>query len=50
MFYIAEVQGCEPNIDILIGEDGAPEAFKGQDEAEAFAKENCAWEWRIVEF
>ncbi len=50
MFYIAEVQGCEPDVAILLGEDGTPEAFDSKVEAEAYAKENCAWEWRVVEF
>ena len=50
MFYIAGAQGYEPNVSILLGEDGTPKAFDSKIDAEAYAKEECAWEYRIVEF
>lgn len=52
MFYIVAVQGCEPYVDVMLdnGEEEIAASFETKVEAEAYAEENCAWEWRIVEF
>ena len=50
MFYIVEVQGCEPYVNLVLNEDGETSAFDTAEEATAYAKENCAWEYQIIEF
>ena len=50
MFFIVEVQGCLPYVSFILNENGEPMPFDTKEEAIAFANENCAWEWRIVEF
>lgn len=53
MYYIVAVTGCEPFVDVIPDTekcDGRAQAFETQDEAEKYAFENCAWEWRTVKF
>lgn len=50
MFFIVAVSGCLPYVDILLDESGDALSFETREKAEEYAKENCAWEWRIVEF
>jgi hypothetical protein len=54
MFYLAEVYGCEPYVGILMDDivdgDGEAMAFDTEEQAVAYAEENCAWEWEVVEF
>jgi len=50
MFIVLSVQGCFPSISIEIDEDGEVLLFATEKEAECFAKENCSWEYRIVEW
>ena len=55
MFIILEIQGCLPYINIILDdiaiETGTDEVklFNTKEEAEAYAKENCAFEYRLVE-
>ena len=52
MFIILEIQGCLPYINIILDEVAmANEAklFDTKEEAEAYAKENCAFGYRITE-
>ena len=49
MFYI--VTNIPPYTDVIQDDNGLlPMEFNTSVEAEEFAKENCAWEYRIVEF
>ena len=50
MFFILAVQGCLPYVDLVMGEDGEALAYETREDAEAYAKEECAWEYKIVEF
>ena len=52
MFYIVEIQGCEPYVDIIRDptRTGEATAFDTKKQAERYAKKNCAWEYQIVEF
>ncbi len=50
MFFILAVQGCLPYVDLMLNEEGETLTFDNKELAEAYAKENCACEYRIVEF
>ena len=50
MFFIIQVDGCLPYISIMISEEGEPMVFDTKTEAVEYAKDNCAWDFRIVEF
>lgn len=50
MFYIVEVLGCEPYVDVILNENGKAMSFETEEAALSYAKENCAWEFRVVEF
>jgi len=50
MFFILAVQGCLPYVDLMLNEEGEALAFDNKERAETYAKEECAWEYRIVEF
>ena len=49
-YIILSVQGCFPNINLETNEEGASIVFSSRTEAEEYAKENCAWEYRIVKW
>ena len=48
MFIILEHNGSYPN-GIMMSENGENEVFETEEEAEKFAKENCAFEYKIIE-
>jgi len=51
MYFIIYVAGCLPYVDVLIDQkDGHAKVFETRAKAERYAKKNCAWEYRIVEF
>lgn len=50
MYIIISVQGCFPNINIEINENGETKIFDTPEQAREWAKENCAWEYRIVKW
>jgi hypothetical protein len=51
MYYIVAVTGCEPYVQVIMENDqGDAKGFDTVDEAEKYAFENCAWEWRVVGF
>lgn len=51
MFFIIAVSGCLPHVVLMLDDiDGDPIHFATREEAEAYAKENCAWAYRIIEF
>ena len=50
MYFILSVAGCLPFVNLEINEDGYGLVFQSKKEAETYAKENCAWEWKVVEF
>jgi len=50
MFILLTVQGCLPYIDLEINENGETITFDAYEEAEKYAKENCAWQYKIVEW
>jgi hypothetical protein len=51
MFFIVEVQGCLPYVNVLIDpEDGEALAFNSYKEAHDYASRECAWSFKIVEF
>jgi len=49
-FVVVEVSGCFPHVNIAIDEEGKTIVFNTKKEAKEWAKENCAWGYRIVEF
>lgn len=52
MFYIVEVQGCEPYLGLVMNQDESDEAlsFNSEKEAQSYAIQNCTWDYQIVEF
>lgn len=49
MFVILEyIAGTYDNLNI-VGEDGEPILFGSEHTAELYAKDNCAWNYKIVE-
>lgn len=50
MFIILSVAGCLPYIDFEVDNNGEAIIFGTREEAETYAKENCAWEYRIIKW
>ena len=50
MYFILAVNGCLPYVDLIMDEDGETSVFETKEEAKKFAKETCAWDFKIVEF
>ncbi len=50
MYLIISVQGCLPYLDLEKDEEGTPMLFDSEQEAESYAKGNCAWDYRIIEW
>ncbi len=50
MYLIISVQGCLPNLGLEIDEEGNTRLFDTEQEAESYAKENCAWDYKIVKW
>jgi len=50
MFLIISVQGCLPYVDLEKDEEGATMFFDTKQEAESYAVENCAWDYKVVEW
>ena len=50
MYIIISVQGCFPSLILEIDEDGDVLVFDTAEEAEAYAQENCAWNYKIIEW
>ena len=52
MFLIISVQGCLPYLELELEEDGegATMLFNTKEEAESYAKKNCAWDYIIIEW
>lgn len=50
MYFIIQVNGCLPNVSVLTDEDGIAKAFDTEMQALRYAKETCAWDYRVIEF
>lgn len=51
MFLVLSAMGCFPFVNIETDEnEEAARVFGSLGEAEAWAKENCAWDYRIVKW
>ncbi len=50
MYLIISVRGCLPNLGLEMDEEGSTLLFDTEQEAESYAKENCAWDYKIVEW
>jgi hypothetical protein len=50
MWIIITEEGCFPYLNLEINEDGKVRAFQTEAEAEAWAKENCAWRYKVIEW
>jgi hypothetical protein len=50
MYSIISVQGCLPNLGLEMDEEGSTMLFDTEGEAESYAKENCAWDYKIVKW
>jgi hypothetical protein len=50
MFLIISVQGCLPYLELERDEEGTTMLFNTEQEAESYAKENCAWEYKVIEW
>ena len=50
MFLIISVLGCLPYLDLERDEEGTTMLFNTEGEAESYAKENCAWEYKVIEW
>lgn len=50
MHLIISVQGCLPYLELEKEEEGTTMLFDTEQEAESYAKENCAWDFKIVEW
>jgi hypothetical protein len=50
MWIIISEEGCFPYLNLEMNEDGTVKAFETQAEAETWARENCAWKYKIIEW
>jgi len=50
MWIIISEEGCFPYLNLEMNEDGTVQAFETEVEGEAWAKENCAWRYKVVEW
>jgi len=50
MYLIISVQGCLPYLEVEKDEDGTSMLFDTSQEAESYAKEKCAWNYKINEW
>jgi len=50
MYLIISVQGCLPYLELGRDEDETTLFFDTKQEAESYAKENCAWDYKVIEW
>ncbi len=51
MYFVVEVIGYLPHVAILLDEEtGIARAFDTEMQALRYAKESCAWDYRVVKF
>lgn len=50
MWILLSVSGCLPWINLEMDEDGKALTFPSREEAEKYAQEVCAWEYKLVEW
>ena len=50
MYLIISVHGCLPYLELERAEEGTTMLFDTKEEAESYAKEKCAWDYKIVEW
>jgi hypothetical protein len=50
MYLIISVQGCLPYLELVKDEEGTTRLFDTKQEAESYAKGNCAWDYKIIEW
>ena len=51
MYFIIQVDGCLPHVSLLTDEvTGEVIGFDTEMQALRYAKESCAWEYRVVKF
>lgn len=50
MYLIISVQGCLPYLELERDEQGTTILFNTKQEAESYTKENCAWDYKIIEW
>jgi hypothetical protein len=50
MYLIISVQGCLPHLELEKDEEGTAMLFDTEQEAACYAKENCAWDYKVVEW
>ncbi len=50
MYLIISVQGCLPYLELEKDEEGTSMLFDTEREAESYAKDNCAWDYKIIEW
>lgn len=50
MYIIIAVQGCFPYVNIEQNEEGEAVVFSTEAKAEAYAEENCAWEYKVIKW
>lgn len=50
MYIVISIQGCLPDLELEKDEEGATIFFDTKEEAEAYATENCAWDFKILEW
>jgi hypothetical protein len=49
VYIVISVQGCMPYFNIE-QKNGEARVFKTEEKAQAWARKNCAWEWKVVEW
>jgi hypothetical protein len=50
MWIIISEEGCFPYLNLEMNEDGTVKAFETGAEGEAWAMENCAWRYKVIEW
>ena len=50
MWIIISEEGCFPYLNLEMNEDGTVQTFETQAKAEAWARENCAWKYKTIEW
>jgi hypothetical protein len=50
MWIIISEEGCFPYLNLEMNEDGTVKAFETGAEGEVWARENCAWKYKIIEW
>jgi len=50
MFIVLSVEGCLPHINIEVDKDGNNLCFDTEKEAYIYASENCAWDYKVIEW